>query len=74
MAVRADNTSEPSEVLLCAPGAAWSEFLEVLEAAPAAESDLLITEVTMAEISGVDLAIRVKEQCPTSRHCSRKKR
>jgi FixJ family two-component response regulator len=52
-------------MLLCASGAAWSEFLEVLEAAPAAEPQLLITEVTMAEISGVDLEIRVKEQCPT---------
>jgi CheY-like chemotaxis protein len=39
--------------------------LEALEAARTAEPNLLISDVLMPELSGIDLAIRLKEQYPT---------
>jgi DNA-binding response OmpR family regulator len=39
--------------------------LEALEAARTGGPDLLISDVVMPELSGVDLAVRLKEQCPT---------
>jgi DNA-binding response OmpR family regulator len=39
--------------------------LEALEAARVSAPDLLISDVIMPELSGIDLAIHFKEQCPT---------
>ncbi len=39
--------------------------LEALEAIAANLPDLLISDVMMPEMSGVDLAVRLKEECPT---------
>jgi DNA-binding response OmpR family regulator len=39
--------------------------LEALEAARTVGPDLLIADVVMPGISGIDLAVRLKEQCPT---------
>jgi DNA-binding NtrC family response regulator len=42
----------------------FSAPLEVLEAARAEAPDLLISDVIMPQFSGIDLAIRLQEQCP----------
>ena len=39
--------------------------LEALEAAQTTEPDLLISDVVMPELSGIDLAVRLKERCPS---------
>jgi DNA-binding response OmpR family regulator len=39
--------------------------LEALEAAQAVGPDLVIADVVMPGLSGIDLAIRLKELCPT---------
>jgi DNA-binding response OmpR family regulator len=39
--------------------------LEALEAASGLKPDLLISDVVMPELSGIDLAVRFKEECPT---------
>lgn len=39
--------------------------LEALEAIPIDRPDLLITDVIMPDLSGIDLAVRVTEQLPT---------
>jgi DNA-binding response OmpR family regulator len=39
--------------------------IEALEAITANRPDLLISDVMMPEMSGVDLAVRFKEQCPS---------
>jgi DNA-binding NtrC family response regulator len=39
--------------------------LEALEAARSVGPDLVIADVVMPELSGIDFAIRMKEQCPT---------
>jgi DNA-binding NtrC family response regulator len=39
--------------------------LEALTAARSETPDLLIADVAMADLSGVELAIRMKQQCPT---------
>jgi DNA-binding NtrC family response regulator len=38
--------------------------LEALDAARCEAPDLLISDVSMPQLSGVDLAIRIQEQCP----------
>jgi DNA-binding NtrC family response regulator len=38
--------------------------LEALEAITTVQPDLLITDVMMPQLSGIDLAVRVKEECP----------
>jgi DNA-binding response OmpR family regulator len=39
--------------------------LEALEAARTVRPDLVIADVLMPELSGIDLAVRLKELCPT---------
>lgn len=39
--------------------------LEALEAARTEAPDLVISDVMMPELSGIDLAVRLREQCPT---------
>jgi DNA-binding response OmpR family regulator len=39
--------------------------LEALEAARSAMPDLVIADVVMPGLSGIDLAVRLKAQCPT---------
>ena len=39
--------------------------LEALDAATCEPPDLLISDVSMPQLSGVDLAIRIQEECPT---------
>jgi DNA-binding response OmpR family regulator len=39
--------------------------LEALEAARTVRPDLVIADVVMPGLSGIDLAVRLKEQCPT---------
>jgi len=41
--------------------------LEALEAAGTEGPDLLLSDVMMPELSGVELAIRIKEKCPKCR-------
>jgi DNA-binding response OmpR family regulator len=41
--------------------------LEALEAARTSAPDLLISDVIMPGLSGIDLAIRFKEQCPAGK-------
>ena len=43
----------------------FTHSLEALTAARSEAPDLLISDVMMPDLSGVDLAIRMKEQCPT---------
>jgi CheY-like chemotaxis protein len=38
--------------------------LEALDAARTLGPDLLISDVVMPELSGIDLAVRLKEECP----------
>jgi FixJ family two-component response regulator len=38
--------------------------LDVLEAARTVEPDLVIADVVMPGLSGIDLAVLLKEQCP----------
>ena len=57
-------------MILCHQGFDATPFTAPLEALKAARSnapDLLISDVVMPELSGVDLAIQVKEQCPDCR-------
>jgi DNA-binding NtrC family response regulator len=42
----------------------FSQPLDALEAARHEAPDLLITDVMMPQLSGIDLAIQVREQCP----------
>jgi DNA-binding NtrC family response regulator len=42
----------------------FSNPLEALEAARTARPDLVISDVVMPELSGIDLAIQLREQCP----------
>jgi DNA-binding NtrC family response regulator len=44
----------------------FSGPLDVLEAARVAPPDLLISDVIMPQISGIELAIQIQQQCP---HC-----
>jgi DNA-binding response OmpR family regulator len=39
--------------------------LEALEAARTVQPDLVLADVVMPGLSGIDLAVRLKEQCPT---------
>jgi DNA-binding response OmpR family regulator len=39
--------------------------LEALEAARTVRPDLVIADVVMPELSGIDLAVLLKERCPT---------
>jgi DNA-binding response OmpR family regulator len=39
--------------------------LEALEAARIVQPDLVLADVVMPGLSGIDLAVRLKEQCPT---------
>jgi DNA-binding response OmpR family regulator len=41
--------------------------LEALEAARTVRPDLIIADVVMPGLSGIDLAVRLKEQCPPCR-------
>jgi DNA-binding response OmpR family regulator len=41
--------------------------LEALEAARTVRPDLVIADVVMPELSGIDLALRLKEQCSSCR-------
>jgi DNA-binding NtrC family response regulator len=43
----------------------FTHALEALTAARSEAPDLLISDVMMPDLSGIDLAIRMKEQCPT---------
>ncbi len=43
----------------------FTHSLEALTAARSEAPDLLISDVKMPDLSGVELAIRMKEQCPT---------
>lgn len=43
----------------------FTHSLEALTAARSDAPDLLISDVAMPDLSGVELAIRMKEQCPT---------
>jgi DNA-binding response OmpR family regulator len=43
----------------------FTKPLEALEAARTVEPDLVITDVVVPELSGIDLAVRLKEACPT---------
>jgi DNA-binding NtrC family response regulator len=42
----------------------FTHSLDALAAARSEAPDLLISDVTMPDLSGVELAIRMKEQCP----------
>jgi FixJ family two-component response regulator len=41
--------------------------LEALDAARTVRPDLVIADVVMPGLSGIDLAVRLKQQCPTCR-------
>jgi DNA-binding response OmpR family regulator len=45
----------------------FTDPLEALEAARTVRPDLVIADVIMPKLSGIDFAIRLKEQCPTCR-------
>jgi DNA-binding response OmpR family regulator len=45
----------------------FSEPLKALEAASTQSPDLLISDVVMPLLSGIDLAIQIREQCPECR-------
>jgi len=45
----------------------FSEPLKALEAARTQAPDLLISDVVMPRLSGIDLAIQIREQCPDCR-------
>ena len=45
----------------------FSEPLEALEAAQSDAPDLLISDVVMPHLSGIDLAIQVQQKCPNCR-------
>jgi DNA-binding NtrC family response regulator len=56
-------------LILCNKGydaVSFSGPLDVLKAARSAPPDLLITDVLMPQISGIELAIQIQAQCP---HC-----
>jgi DNA-binding NtrC family response regulator len=46
-------------------GRSFVNPLEALEAITTVRPDLLISDVMMPELSGIDLAVRVKKECPT---------
>jgi CheY-like chemotaxis protein len=59
--------SETLAIILRASGFTVTSFtnpLEALEKAPTGAPCLLLSDVFMPELSGIDLAIQVKEKCP----------
>lgn len=46
---------------------AYTQPLEALKAARCKAPDLLISDVMMPELSGIDLSIQVQESCPSCR-------
>jgi DNA-binding response OmpR family regulator len=42
----------------------FSDPLKALDGAPSRSPDVLLTDVVMPHLSGIDLAIQIKEKCP----------
>ena len=54
-------------MILCSQGfdaTAYTQPLKALEAARSVAPDLLISDVVMPVLSGIDLSIQMQEQCP----------
>jgi DNA-binding response OmpR family regulator len=59
--------SETLALILSRDGFAVSSFtdpLKALEKVPSGSPDVLLTDVVMPHLSGIDLAIQIKEKCP----------
>jgi DNA-binding NtrC family response regulator len=63
-----ENTiSQTLALILSSSGFTVSSFtdpLKALEQVPSRSPDVLLTDVVMPHLSGIDLAIQIKEKCP----------